>query len=116
MKIDLTPILQAVIALLATLITYRLVPWLKSKLDGQQMENLQTAAKVVVFAAEQMANTGAIGDKLDYVEARLHEMGFDFDDDTIRDAIENAVKELKIRPITYELTTEEAKIFPANNE
>ena len=95
MKIDLTPILQAVISLLAVIITYRLVPWLKSKLDKQQMENLYIAAKTAVFAAEQLANTGVVQDKLRYVMARLAEQGYDVDEETIRDAIESAVMELK---------------------
>lgn len=96
MKIDLTPVLQAIIALLASIITYKLVPWISSKLNSQQMENLHAAAKVVVFAAEQLFETGTIQDKLDYVEYRLKEMGYDLDEETIRDAIESAVKELKL--------------------
>jgi hypothetical protein len=99
MKIDLTPILQAVIALLASIITYKLVPWLQSRLDAQQMENLHVAAKVAVFAAEQLAETGVIRDKLSYVKYRLEEQGYDLDEETIRDAIENAVKELKAVPV-----------------
>lgn len=97
MKIDLTPILQAFIALLAAIITYRLVPWLKSKLNKQQMENLHIAAKTVVFAAEQLYQTGVVQDRLRYAITRLEEQGFDLDEETIRDAIEDAVKELKIQ-------------------
>jgi uncharacterized membrane protein YhiD involved in acid resistance len=104
MKIDLTPILQAVIALLASIITYKLVPWLQSRLDAQQMENLHVAAKVAVFAAEQLAETGVIRDKLSYVKYRLEEQGYDLDEETIRDAIENAVQELKATPIPKNLT------------
>lgn len=96
MKIDLTPVLQAIIALLASIITYKLVPWLNSKLNAQQMENLHTAARVAVFAAEQLFETGVIKDKLKYVEARLEEQGYGLDEETVRDAIENAVKELKL--------------------
>ena len=96
MKIDLTPILQAIISLIAIIITYRLVPWLKSKLDNQDMENLKTAARVVVFAAEQLFDTGVIVDKLNYAMARLEEQGWDLDKETLRDVIESAVKELKV--------------------
>ena len=31
MNIDLTPIFQAIIALLAALVTYKLVPWIKAR-------------------------------------------------------------------------------------
>lgn len=44
--IDLTPVLQAIIALLASWITMRLIPWLKAKTNKQQQEYLLTTAKV----------------------------------------------------------------------
>ena len=52
--IDLTPIFQAVIALLAALITYKLIPWIKSRTTKQQQENLYAAARIAVYAAEQL--------------------------------------------------------------
>ena len=54
MKIDLTAIIQAIIALCAALITYKLIPWIKSKTTEQQQANLAAAAKIAVYAAEQI--------------------------------------------------------------
>lgn len=76
-NINLTPILQAVIVLLATLITYKLVPWIKSKTTAQQQENLRAAVRVLVFAAEQIFGAGKGKEKLEYVCEKLRERGYD---------------------------------------
>lgn len=95
MKIDLTPFLQALIALLASLVTYKLVPWIKSKVTQQQFENLNAAARVAVYAAEQIFNNGDNAKKLDYAVQRVTSAGFDLNADVIRAAVEQAVYELK---------------------
>ena len=60
--IDLTPIFQAIIALLAALVTYKLIPWIKSRTTERQQQNLFVAAKIAVMAAEQLYKNGE-GDK-----------------------------------------------------
>lgn len=96
MKIDLTEILQALITLLAGLITYKLIPWIKSKVSAQQFANLNAAAKVAVFAAEQMFASGDNETKLNYAIQQLSQAGFSVDSNTIRAVIENAVYALKV--------------------
>lgn len=44
--IDLTPILQALIALLAGWITLRVIPWIKAKTNAQQQAYLLSTAKI----------------------------------------------------------------------
>lgn len=44
--IDLTPILQALITLLASWITLRVIPYLKAKTTKQQQDYLLSTAKV----------------------------------------------------------------------
>ena len=95
MNIDLTPIFQAFIALLAAIITYKVIPYIKSKVSKQQYENLTAAAKVVVFAAEQMYKSGENDKKLDYAVESLTNAGFSLNADAIRAAVEKAVYELK---------------------
>ena len=56
--IDLTPVFQAIIALLAALVTYRLIPWIQSKTNKNQQEALITAARIAVLAAEQVFGSG----------------------------------------------------------
>ncbi len=76
-NINLTPLIQALIAVLAALITYRLVPWIRSKTTGQQRDNLQALIRILVFAAEQIYGAGRGEEKLEYVCERLRERGFE---------------------------------------
>ena len=44
--IDLTPVLQALIALLASIITVKVIPWLKSRTTREQQEYLLATTRV----------------------------------------------------------------------
>ena len=96
-NIDLTPIFQALITLIAALVSCRLIPWLKSKTTEQQQQNLVSAARIAVYAAQQLygANKANNEKKLDYALTQLRYLGFDLDTQTLRAAIEKAVYELK---------------------
>lgn len=96
MKIDLTPIFQAIITLLAALVTYKLIPWIKSKTTDQQQKNLSAAARIAVYAAEQIFNHGDNGIKYDYVKEQLARAGFALDPEELKRTIESAVHELKL--------------------
>ncbi len=98
MNIDLTPVLQAIIALLAALVTYKLIPWIKAKTTEKQQENLQAAVHVAVYAAEQIFGAGHGEEKLDYALEKLNEAGFNVEKDLVREAIETAVYGLKATP------------------
>ena len=86
--IDLTPVINAVIVLLAAVITAFVIPWIKAKATIQQQEALLGVYRTLVFAAEQLFGSGHGEDKLTYVESRLKEKGYTVD----RDMIEAAVK------------------------
>ena len=90
--IDLTPILQAVIALLAALVTYRLIPWIKARTNESQYAHFTALVQTLVFAAEKLYDVGDIKDKLGYVCDQLKIRGYDID----RAAIEAAGKELDL--------------------
>lgn len=99
--IDLTPVFQAVIALLAALITTKLIPWIKKKTTEQQLNNLKAAAMIAVYAAEQIYGAGQGEEKLRYAMERLEDMGFHMDVDLLREAIEEQVYNLmpKFKPL-----------------
>lgn len=99
MTIDLTPIFQAVIALLAALITYKLIPWIRSKTTKQQQENLYAAARIAVYAAEQLFGAGQGEEKLDYALAALKRAGYDVDKQLVRETIEEIVNSMMRYPI-----------------
>ena len=87
--IDLTPIFEAILALLAALVTYKLIPWIKRKTTAEQQALLTATVKTLVYAAEQLYGAGKGAEKLDYVIKELEARGFTAD----RAAIEAAVKE-----------------------
>ena len=102
--IDLTPIFQAIIALLAALITYKLIPWIRERTDEKQRENLSAIARVAVYAAEQLYGAGAGDEKLKYAQQVLKEAGYNVDTDRLRAEIESAVYNL---PLWYKPEPEE---------
>ena len=77
--IDLTPILQAVIGLLAALITAKAIPWIQSRTTAQQQATLSTLVDVLVYAAEQIYGSESGQSKLAYVESGLRDRGFNVD-------------------------------------
>lgn len=93
--IDITPIIEAVIALIATVMTVLVIPWIKSKVSTSKWENLQAWAEAGVNAAEAIFIGSKLGkDKRKYVEEYLKEKceknGYIFDETDIRIALENA--------------------------
>lgn len=87
--IDLTPIFEAILALLATLVTYKLIPWIKARTTAEQQSLLAATVRTLVYAAEQLYGAGKGAEKLDYVISELEKRGFTAD----RAAIEAAVAE-----------------------
>lgn len=87
--IDLTPIFQAVLALLAALITAFVIPWIRSKTTLEQREMLLSITTSLVYAAEQLYGAGNGSQKMAYVISQLEERGFTAD----VAAIEAIVKE-----------------------
>ena len=94
---DLTPIVNAVIALIASIITTFLIPWIKSKIDAAKLAQIVEWVGIAVRAAEQIYNESGMGEKKkQYVLDFLASKGFTLDPDSINAMIEAAVKELNI--------------------
>ena len=74
--IDLTPIINAVIALIAAIISVKVIPWIKAKTTNEQQALLKATVKTLVFAAEQIYGAGKGEDKLDFVVEQLEKQGF----------------------------------------
>ena len=106
MNIDLTPVFQAIIALLVALVTYKLIPWIRSKTTESQQNNLRAMVKVLVFAAEQLYGAGEGHKKLEYVREKLLENGFDVDVDEIEAAVSEYFNHDKTREITISQATD----------
>ena len=89
MNINLTPILEALIGLLAAMITYRLIPWIKERTTVAQQEKMETLVRIAVFAAEQLYGAGHGSEKLEYATRWLHNHGYDVDRAEIEAAVIN---------------------------
>lgn len=95
---DITNIIEIVIALIGALITAFFIPWLRTKTTEAQRKNTAVIIKTLVSAAEQLYGAGCGAEKLRYVADCLENMGYkiDIDDvtDEVRAVIEAAVLEL----------------------
>ena len=88
--VDLTGVIQAVLALLAALVTYKLIPWIKARTTAEQQALLTATVKTLVYAAEQLYGAGKGAEKLAWVEQELIDRGFTID----TAAIEAMVREM----------------------
>ena len=84
---DLTPIFQAVLGLIATLLTVKLLPWIKSKTSEQHQKILMMILEMLVRAAEQIFGEKHGDEKLEYVCSELRERGYEADTDMIEAAV-----------------------------
>jgi len=96
MTYDITPIVQAVFALVGVLITSLLIPWIKSKTTAEQQEEIKQWVKIAVAAAEQIfVGQGRGEEKKQWVLEFLAKYNLKVDMDAIDAMIEAAVWELK---------------------
>lgn len=100
--INLTPIIQALIGLLAALVTYRLIPWIKARTTSEQQAQIRAAVRIAVFAAEQLFGAGNGEAKLEYAIKWLEDQGYHVS----RAEIEAAVSEYFNTPANNTLSTQ----------
>ena len=91
---DVTNIAVVLIALAATFASVMVVPWLRSKLDAQEMANLLRWVEIGVAAAEQIYAMNEGKQKKRYVQGFLESKGYTFNAVDIENAIEAAVLRL----------------------
>lgn len=88
---DLTPLFNAIIALISAVITLFVVPWIKSKTTAQQRERMIALAEIGVKAAEQIYGAGKGQEKLLYVANYLKSHGIQLNTEQLEALIESAV-------------------------
>ena len=96
-NINLTPLFEAVIAVLGAIVARYLVPWIKSKTTAQQRETMLSAIHTAVYGAEKMGFDKAGKDKLDMVCDLMRMQGYDVDSNVILNAIEAEVEALNLK-------------------
>lgn len=91
---DLTSVVEAIIALMVTVLTVFVLPWLSCKTTAQEREDLLRWVDIAVAAAQQLYYQMDGEARLNYALALLEEKGFDVDDGAVVDAVEAAVLKL----------------------
>lgn len=110
MTIDITPIIEAVIALAGVVVSCVLIPYIKSKTTAEQQKEINAWVKIAVSAAEQIYKGSGRGEeKKAYVIQWLRDRGITVDEAKLDALIEAAVYELTNGEglIIVEGTTEE---------
>lgn len=92
--IDLTPLVNALIAVVAVVITIYVIPWIKSRTTTAQRENIQEWVKIGCSAAEQLYNSGQIQNRKAYVLQFLAQKKLKVNTDELDKLIEAAVLEI----------------------
>ena len=91
---DLTPVINAAIALIAAIITAFVIPWVKRSTTAQDREDFLRWVEIAVAAAEQLFYVTQGTEKKKYVIGLLEDKGFVFSEEEINAAIEGAVLKL----------------------
>lgn len=95
-SIDITPVLQIALELLAVIVTAVLVPYIRKKTTVEQQQELDAWVSIAVEAAEQIyAGAGRGEEKKAYVIKWLDERGIKVAADKLDAMIEAAVYRLK---------------------
>lgn len=95
MTFDITPIVEAVVAVVCAVVTCVLIPYIKSKTTTEQQKEINAWVKIAVSAAEQIyTGSGRGEEKKAYVLEWLRSHGVTVDDEKLDAMIEAAVYEL----------------------
>lgn len=94
---DYTPLFQALISLIAVIITSVFIPWIKAKVEKEKLNKFLEVVDIGVGAAEQIATVFGFDGawKKSYVVDYLEKLNMHVDYDTLENAIENAVYQMK---------------------
>lgn len=104
--IDLTPIFNAIIVLLAAIVTHKIVPWVVAKTTNEQQAMLRATIRTLVFAAEQVYGAGSGSAKLQYVVEQLEAQGYTVDMNEIEAAVKENISALHTTKTTETEYTE----------
>ena len=98
-NIDITPIIEAIIALVSIVVTTVFIPFIKTKMTANQFSYLEEVIKVAVSAAEVLFDGDGRGAEkreyvTSYVEKICEQHKITFDANVVRQMIEKSWLEL----------------------
>ena len=80
MSLDITQVAEALLTLMAAVVTAVIVPWVRANTSEKQQALFKALLGIGVQAAEQLYGSGAGQEKKAYVLAYLEEKGIEVDD------------------------------------
>lgn len=92
--INITPIIEAGVLLIAAIISAFVIPWIKSKAKNEDTTDFLRWVEIAVAAAEQIYESTDGAAKKNYVLAYLRGKGITVDAEDVENAIEAAVIKL----------------------
>lgn len=93
--IDFTPLCEAIITLLAAIITMYVVPWLKERYSEEQLNKARTVVDIAVYAAEKAFGAGYGEEKFEYAEEILADYGIKLDTNKLHAMIDASIKKME---------------------
>lgn len=103
--IDLTPLLQALIGVLALVFTRYVIPWLKAHTTAEQLAKINYWTKVAVAAAEKAYGSGHGTEKLADATKFLKSKGIIIDEKIVDSLIQEMFESAKKSSTTADTTT-----------
>ena len=91
---EIAGIIKLAIELVIACASLWLVPWLRAKLNAEQVADMLRWVEIAVSAAEQLYDAARGDEKKKYVVSFLEDHGYRVDDDEVDLAIEAAVLKL----------------------
>lgn len=91
---DVTPVVNALIALCAVFITAVVIPYVRAKYSNEDIREFMSWVKIGVMAAEQLYDSTNGNEKKKYVLNFLEEQGYKIDGAEVENAIESVVLEI----------------------
>lgn len=93
--IDLTPLFEALIGLLAAIVTIYLIPWIKTRLTSDQIAKARMVVEIAVYAAEKAYGPCCGKEKLEYAKQILAAHGVKLDTKRMLAMIDATIKKME---------------------
>lgn len=93
--IDFTPLLEALVVLLTSVITVVIIPALRERYGNEKLEKAKSWVQIAVYAAEKMYGAGNGDQKLAYAEQILAEHKIKLDTATIKAMVDAEIQKME---------------------
>ncbi len=94
--IDFTPLLEALVVLLASVVTMVIIPALRERYSNEQLEKARSWVQIAVYAAEKMYGAGNGEQKLAYAEQVLAEHKIKLDTSALKAMIDAEIEKMEL--------------------